>query len=91
MENSFSFFQQKKKKRYLPRNPSSFTPTLLNGPHGGKHLLLGSDEKLNWNSIAQFDKRDADAYPKYEEFLHKARQVTKLPRLLFRWLILKIV
>ena len=39
--------------------------------------MLGSDEQQNWKSIAQFDKRDADAYPKYEEFLHKARQVKK--------------
>ena len=63
--------------KYLPRNPSSFTPTLLNGPNKGAYLLLGSDEKANHQSIAHFDARDADAYPHYEAFLHKARQLVQ--------------
>ncbi len=59
--------------KYLPRNPSSFTPT-----KSGRYLMLGADERSNWESIAQFDRRDADAYPKYEEFLHKARQLVQV-------------
>jgi phytoene dehydrogenase-like protein len=63
--------------KYLVRDPSSFTPSLVNGPNAGKYLLLGSDDQKNWDSIAQFDKRDADAYPKYEEFLYKVRNVVQ--------------
>ena len=37
----------------------------------GKYLILGDDAQENWNSIAQFSKKDADAYVKYEEFLGK--------------------
>jgi hypothetical protein len=59
--------------KYLPRNPSSFTPT-----KDGRYLMLGADEEMNAKSIAQFDKRDAEAYPKYEAFLHKARQIVQV-------------
>lgn len=61
--------------KYLPRNPSSFTPTKLDSIYKGKYLLLGDDAQENWRSIAQFSKRDADAYPKYEEFLGKIREI----------------
>jgi len=63
--------------KYLPRDPSSFTPSLLNGPNNGKYLLLGSNADDNWRSIAQFSERDADEYPKYEEFLQKAREIVQ--------------
>jgi hypothetical protein len=33
----------------------------------GRYLMLGSDEEANWKSIAQFSKKDADAFPAYEE------------------------
>lgn len=56
---------------YLPRNPSSFTPT----KKAGEYLLLGSDEEKNHQSIAQFSKRDADIFPLYEQFLHKIRKI----------------
>lgn len=59
--------------KYIPRDPSSFTPTLVDGPHGGKSLILGSDEKATHASIAQFSAKDADAYFEYEEFLSEAR------------------
>jgi len=49
--------------RYLVRDPSSYTPTLLNGPHGGNALVLGSDEAANARSVAQFSKRDAEQLP----------------------------
>ena len=35
----------------------------------GKYLLLGEDAQDNWNSIAQFSVKDADAFVKYEVFL----------------------
>lgn len=63
--------------KYLTRDPSSFTPSLLHGPNKGKYLLLGSDEKKNWESIAQFNVRDADAYPQYDAFLHKIREIVQ--------------
>ncbi|DBA01346.1 TPA: hypothetical protein N0F65_001585 [Lagenidium giganteum] len=49
-----------------PRDPSSFTPTL-----DGRNLLLGSDMKKNQESIAQFSRADAIAFPKYCEMLDK--------------------
>lgn len=60
---------------YIPRDPSSFTPTLPNSPSKGKYLLLGSDAKMTYDSIAQFSVRDADAFPAYEDFLGKVRDV----------------
>ena len=35
----------------------------------GKYLILGDDAQENWNSIAQFSVKDANAFVKYEEFL----------------------
>jgi phytoene dehydrogenase-like protein len=63
--------------KYLPRDPSSFTPTPLDGPYGGKSLVLGEDKDANWRSIAQFSKADADAFPLYEEFLGRIREMTQ--------------
>lgn len=53
----------------LPRNPSSFTPTL-----DGKYLLLGPDKKENQRQIGKFSQRDAEAYPKYEHFLESVAE-----------------
>lgn len=50
--------------KILPRNPSSFTPTL-----SGEYLLLGPNKQENQRQISKFSKRDAEAYPRYEEFL----------------------
>lgn len=61
--------------KYLPRDPTSFTPSSLNGPLKGKYLLLGSNDEENWKSIAQFSKRDADVFPHYEAFLSKVRKI----------------
>jgi len=61
--------------KYLPRNPSSFTPTKQDSIYKGKYLLLGDDPIDNWKSIAQFSHSDADRYPKYEEFLGKVREI----------------
>ena len=36
---------------------------------GGKYLILGDDAQENWNSIAQFSVKDADAFVQYEKFL----------------------
>ena len=72
--------------KYLPRNPSSFTPT-----KSGRFLMLGADEELNRQSIAQFDKRDAEAYPKYEAFLHKARQIVQVCLFALLWFLLLIL
>jgi phytoene dehydrogenase-like protein len=46
--------------KVLPRDPSSFTPTL-----DGQYLLLGSDMALCQSEIAKFSKHDAKMYPRY--------------------------
>ncbi|XP_064230062.1 pyridine nucleotide-disulfide oxidoreductase domain-containing protein 2 isoform X4 [Aotus nancymaae] len=54
------------------RNPHSFTPMLEEGT-GGKvprSLLLGRDMAENQKQIAQFSQKDAQAFPRYEEFMH---------------------
>lgn len=50
--------------KILPRNPSSFTPTL-----GADSLLLGPDQVENQKQIARFSEHDAEAFPRYEELL----------------------
>ncbi len=53
----------------LPRNPSSFTPL-----EDGRSLLLGPDRELNRTEIAKFSQKDAEAYPRYEEFLTRVAE-----------------
>ncbi|CAK9152404.1 unnamed protein product [Ilex paraguariensis] len=50
--------------KLLRRSPSSFTPCL-----DGRYLLLGPDKDHNYSEISKFSKRDAEAYPRYEEQL----------------------
>ncbi|CAL9092311.1 unnamed protein product [Musa acuminata var. zebrina] len=52
--------------KFLRRSPSSFTPCL-----DGRYLLLGPDAGLNHSEIAKFSKKDALAFPRYEEQLKK--------------------
>jgi phytoene dehydrogenase-like protein len=44
--------------KLLPRNPSSFTPTV-----DGRFLLMGPDASLNEAEISKFSENDAKAYP----------------------------
>lgn len=61
---------------FLPRKTSSFTPTLLKDTeYGGKSLLLGEDERKNYEAIKQFSEKDADAYKEYEEMLAQVREL----------------
>src|SRR4051794_22032155 len=48
----------------LPRSPSSFTPF-----PDGRYLMMGPDKEMTHREIAKFSRKDADAYPKYEEML----------------------
>ncbi|QDV40563.1 Dehydrosqualene desaturase [Stieleria neptunia] len=48
----------------LRRDPSSIT---FDGQ--GRHLVLGHDAKRNFESIAGFSKKDAEAFPAYETML----------------------
>lgn len=52
--------------KLIERNPSSFTPTKK-----GDYLLMGPDDKLNFEQISKFSKRDAQNYAKYEQMLTK--------------------
>lgn len=52
--------------KLLPRSPSSFTPCL-----DGRYLLLGPDAELNHSEISKFSRKDANAYPRYEEQLER--------------------
>lgn len=62
---------------FLPRDPSSFTPTRIDGPHGGKSLFLWSDQEKTLDSIRQFSDLDAEAYPQYEAFLDQVREIVE--------------
>jgi phytoene dehydrogenase-like protein len=59
--------------KYLPRNPTSFTPSLPESHLKGKYLMLGDSAKENAASIAQFSQKDAIAFDKYEEFQKKGK------------------
>eukprot|EP00045_Choanoeca_perplexa_P009140 m.87236 g.87236 ORF g.87236 m.87236 type:complete len:569 (+) comp14768_c0_seq1:1055-2761(+) len=61
--------------KYLPRNPSSFTPGEQGGPYEGKSLLFWEDAAATKASIAQFSKRDADRFGDYEHVLDEFREV----------------
>jgi hypothetical protein len=60
---------------YIPRNPSSFTPSKINGPYQGKSLFFWDDAKKTRDSVAQFSEKDADALPQYENFLEQVRTI----------------
>ncbi|XP_018417950.1 PREDICTED: pyridine nucleotide-disulfide oxidoreductase domain-containing protein 2 [Nanorana parkeri] len=54
------------------RDPHSFTPMLENVKgQPPRSLLLGLDMVKNQQQIAQFSKKDAEAYPKYEHFMNR--------------------
>eukprot|EP00929_Paragymnodinium_shiwhaense_P033185 TRINITY_DN18267_c0_g3_i1.p1 TRINITY_DN18267_c0_g3~~TRINITY_DN18267_c0_g3_i1.p1 ORF type:complete len:588 (+),score=79.50 TRINITY_DN18267_c0_g3_i1:95-1858(+) len=59
---------------FLPRDPWSFTPSLMDGPYKGKSLMLWSDEEKSKTSIAQFSEADAEAFGEYEAFLGRVRE-----------------
>ncbi len=48
----------------IERNPSSFTPF-----PDGRHLMFWSDQRKTCESIAQFSRKDAEAFPRYEALL----------------------
>ncbi|XP_069882671.1 pyridine nucleotide-disulfide oxidoreductase domain-containing protein 2 isoform X4 [Dipodomys merriami] len=55
------------------RDPYAFTPMLEEG-RGGKvprSLLLGTDMAENQKQITQFSWKDAQAFPRYEEFMSR--------------------
>ncbi|XP_068807316.1 pyridine nucleotide-disulfide oxidoreductase domain-containing protein 2 isoform X2 [Struthio camelus] len=54
--------------RVLPRDPYSFTPLLEDGSPP-RSLLLGHDAAQTRRQIAQFSRKDAQAYPAYEAFM----------------------
>ncbi|KAF6110998.1 pyridine nucleotide-disulfide oxidoreductase domain 2 [Phyllostomus discolor] len=55
------------------RNPHSFTPLLEEGTGSRlpRSLLLGTDMAENQKQIAQFSQKDAQAFPQYEDFIHR--------------------
>lgn len=55
------------------RDPFSFVPLRQpsTDPEGPKYLLLGANMEENKRQIGQFSEKDANAYPKYEEFIEK--------------------
>ncbi|XWS42057.1 hypothetical protein CRYUN_Cryun17cG0136000 [Craigia yunnanensis] len=52
--------------KLLKPTATTFTPCL-----DGRYLLLGHDDQHNYLEISKFSKRDADAYPRYENQLYK--------------------
>lgn len=61
--------------KYLPRRPSSFTPTRPGSHFGGKYLMLGDNYEADMASISQFSKKDAEAFVRYEDFLGRVREM----------------
>ncbi len=55
--------------KVLPRNPSSFTPF-----DDGRFLLLGPDQDSNRREIGKFSKKDAEAFPRYEQLLERVAE-----------------
>ncbi|XP_004680610.1 PREDICTED: pyridine nucleotide-disulfide oxidoreductase domain-containing protein 2 [Condylura cristata] len=55
------------------RNPYSFTPMLEEGSRSKapRSLLLGTSMAENQKQIAQFSRKDAQAFPKYEAFMSR--------------------
>ncbi|XP_010636817.1 pyridine nucleotide-disulfide oxidoreductase domain-containing protein 2 isoform X2 [Fukomys damarensis] len=55
------------------RNPHSFTPILEEGTGSmvPRSLLLGTEMAENQKQIAQFSQKDAQAFPKYEEYMSR--------------------
>ncbi|XP_028744690.1 LOW QUALITY PROTEIN: pyridine nucleotide-disulfide oxidoreductase domain-containing protein 2 [Peromyscus leucopus] len=55
------------------RNPYSFTPMLEEGTLSKvpRSLLLGTDVPENQKQISQFSQKDAQAFPRYEEFMKR--------------------
>ena len=52
--------------KFLERDPSSFTPF-----PDGRYLMFWADQKKTCAEIAKFSKKDAEAFPKYEELLNE--------------------
>eukprot|EP00730_Choanoeca_flexa_P012837 TRINITY_DN4667_c0_g1_i1.p1 TRINITY_DN4667_c0_g1~~TRINITY_DN4667_c0_g1_i1.p1 ORF type:complete len:569 (+),score=125.32 TRINITY_DN4667_c0_g1_i1:26-1732(+) len=61
--------------KYLPRNPSSFTPGERGTPYEGKSLTFWDDGEATKQSIAQFSQRDAERFAAYEHLLDSMREV----------------
>ena len=57
--------------KILPRTPSSFTPLL-----DGRSLTLGLNAQSNRSEISKFSRRDADAYPRYNQLLERVPDAT---------------
>ncbi|GAB1302437.1 Pyridine nucleotide-disulfide oxidoreductase domain-containing protein 2 [Apodemus speciosus] len=55
------------------RDPYSFTPMLEAGTLSKppRSLLLGTDMAENQKQISQFSRKDAQAFPRYEEFMRR--------------------
>ncbi|KAM6184609.1 pyridine nucleotide-disulfide oxidoreductase domain-containing protein 2 [Rhynchocyon petersi] len=55
------------------RNPYSFTPMLEEhtASKGPRSLLLGTNMAENQKQISQFSQKDAQAFPRYEEFMNR--------------------
>jgi phytoene dehydrogenase-like protein len=54
----------------LERMPSSFSPFL-----DGRYLLMGGDKELTHREISKFSKKDAEAFPRYEQMLERVAAV----------------
>jgi phytoene dehydrogenase-like protein len=63
--------------RVYAKDPSFFTPF-----PDGRHLTMWQDQKRTCEEIAKFSRKDAEAYPKYEEFVERLAQFAE--RMLLR-------
>jgi phytoene dehydrogenase-like protein len=56
----------------LPKDPAFFSPY-----PDGRHLFFWQDERKTLAEIAKFSKRDAEAFPKYEQYLERLAEVVE--------------
>ena len=52
--------------RVYAKDPAFFTPV-----PDGRHLTMWQDQKRTCEEIAKFSRKDAEAYPQYEEFIER--------------------
>jgi phytoene dehydrogenase-like protein len=63
--------------RVYAKDPAFFTPF-----PDGRHLTMWQDQKRTCDEIAKFSRKDAENYPRYEDFVEKLAQFAE--KMLFR-------
>ena len=65
-----TILQRPEARRSTATRSSRWAPTTRPGPTGTSIKLYADDAKANYESIAQFSKKDAETMPKWDAWLH---------------------